>query len=73
MTNLSRSIVHEMIVVAVENHNAPLPYDPAHGYPMTLARRHLIDGAGTIMAMPIVETSGLRIRTMAFRASSAGP
>ena len=26
-TNLSRSIVHEMIVVAVENPNAPLPYD----------------------------------------------
>lgn len=27
VTNLSRSIVHEMIVVAVENPNAPLPYD----------------------------------------------
>ena len=27
VTNLSRSIVHEMIVVAVENLNAPLPYD----------------------------------------------
>jgi uncharacterized cupredoxin-like copper-binding protein len=27
VTNLSRSIVHEMIVVAVENANAPLPYD----------------------------------------------
>lgn len=27
VTNLSRSIVHEMIVVAVENQNAPLPYD----------------------------------------------
>ena len=27
VTNLSRSLVHEMIVVAVENPNAPLPYD----------------------------------------------
>ena len=27
VTNLSRSVVHEMIVVAVENPNAPLPYD----------------------------------------------
>jgi uncharacterized cupredoxin-like copper-binding protein len=27
VTNLSRSIVHEMIVVAVENPNTPLPYD----------------------------------------------
>lgn len=27
VTNLSRSIVHEMIVVAVENANTPLPYD----------------------------------------------
>lgn len=27
VTNLSRSVVHEMIVVAVENANAPLPYD----------------------------------------------
>ena len=27
VTNLSRSIVHEMIVVAVENPNVPLPYD----------------------------------------------
>ena len=27
VTNLSRSIVHEMIVVAVENPDAPLPYD----------------------------------------------
>ena len=27
VSNLSRSIVHEMIVVAVENPNAPLPYD----------------------------------------------
>lgn len=27
VTNLSRSIVHEMIVVAVESPNAPLPYD----------------------------------------------
>ncbi len=27
VTNLSRSIVHEMIVVTVENHNTPLPYD----------------------------------------------
>jgi uncharacterized cupredoxin-like copper-binding protein len=27
VTNLSRSIVHEMMVVAVENANAPLPYD----------------------------------------------
>ena len=27
VTNLSRSIVHEMIVVVVENSNAPLPYD----------------------------------------------
>ena len=27
VTNLSRSIVHEMMVVAVENPNAPLPYD----------------------------------------------
>ena len=27
VTNLSRSIVHEVIVVAVENPNAPLPYD----------------------------------------------
>jgi uncharacterized cupredoxin-like copper-binding protein len=27
VTNFSRSIVHEMIVVAVDNPNAPLPYD----------------------------------------------
>ena len=27
VANLSRSIVHEMIVVAVDNPNAPLPYD----------------------------------------------
>jgi uncharacterized cupredoxin-like copper-binding protein len=27
VTNLSRSLVHEMIVVAVENPNTPLPYD----------------------------------------------
>lgn len=27
VSNLSRSIVHEMIVVAVDNPNAPLPYD----------------------------------------------
>lgn len=27
VTNLSRSILHEMIVVAVENPNTPLPYD----------------------------------------------
>jgi uncharacterized cupredoxin-like copper-binding protein len=27
VTNLSRSIVHEIIVVGVENANAPLPYD----------------------------------------------
>jgi len=27
VTNLSRSVVHEMMVVAVENPNAPLPYD----------------------------------------------
>jgi uncharacterized cupredoxin-like copper-binding protein len=27
VTNLSRSVVHEMVVVAVENPNAPLPYD----------------------------------------------
>jgi uncharacterized cupredoxin-like copper-binding protein len=27
VTNLSRSILHEMIVVAVDNPNAPLPYD----------------------------------------------
>lgn len=31
VTNLSRSIVHEMIVVAVENPNAPLPYDYSTG------------------------------------------
>ena len=27
VTNLSRSILHEMIVVAVENANTPMPYD----------------------------------------------
>ena len=27
VTNLSRSVVHEMIVVAVDNPNTPLPYD----------------------------------------------
>ena len=27
VTNLSRSLVHEIIVVAVENPNTPLPYD----------------------------------------------
>jgi hypothetical protein len=27
VTNLSRSILHEIIVVAVENSNVPLPYD----------------------------------------------
>ena len=31
VTNLSRSIIHEMIVVAVENANAPLPYDYSTG------------------------------------------
>lgn len=31
VTNLSRSIVHEMIVVQVENPNAPLPYDDSTG------------------------------------------
>jgi uncharacterized cupredoxin-like copper-binding protein len=31
VTNLSRSIVHEIIVVAVENPNAPLPYDYSTG------------------------------------------
>ena len=31
VTNLSRSIVHEIIVVAVENANAPLPYDYSTG------------------------------------------
>jgi uncharacterized cupredoxin-like copper-binding protein len=31
VTNLSRSIIHEMIVLAVENPNAPLPYDYSTG------------------------------------------
>lgn len=31
VTNQSRSIVHEMIVVQVENPNAPLPYDDSTG------------------------------------------
>lgn len=31
VTNLSRSILHEMIVVQVENPNAPLPYDYSTG------------------------------------------
>jgi len=31
VTNLSRSIVHEIIVVPVENANAPLPYDYSTG------------------------------------------
>ncbi|HWM48813.1 MAG TPA: sulfocyanin-like copper-binding protein [Xanthobacteraceae bacterium] len=29
--NLSRSVVHEMIVIAVDNPNAPLPYDYSTG------------------------------------------
>ncbi len=31
MSNLSRSIVHEMLVVAVDNPGAPLPYDFSTG------------------------------------------
>ncbi len=31
VSNLSRSIIHEMLVVAVDNPNAPLPYDYSTG------------------------------------------